>query len=61
MNLDTKKVFSEFINEYKSASSGLIKVAYPEIKDKLWKEEFWTKSYCLLTSGGVNVDVIKNI
>ena len=50
---------SKFINAYKSASSRLIKVAYPEIKNKLWKEAFWTKSYCLLTSGGVSVDVIK--
>ena len=37
----------------------MIKVAYPEIKNKLWKEAFWTKSYCLLTSGGVGVDVIE--
>ena len=50
---------SKFINAYKSASSRLVKVAYPEIKDKLWKEAFWTKSYCLLTSGGASVDVIK--
>lgn len=50
---------SKFINAYKSASSRLIKIAYPEIKDKLYQEAFWTKSYCLLTSGGASIDVIK--
>ena len=50
---------SKFINAYKSASSRLIKKEYPNIKSQLWKEYFWSKSFCLLTTGGVTIDVIK--
>ena len=48
---------SKFINAYKAASSRLIE--YPTIKKQLWKEFFWSKSFCLLTTGGVSVEVIK--
>lgn len=50
---------SKFINAYKAASSRLIKKEYPAIKNQLWKEFFWSKSFCLLTTGGVSVEVIK--
>ena len=50
---------SKFLNAYKSASSRLIKKEYPEIRQKLWKEQFWSKSFCLITTGGVTIDVIK--
>lgn len=50
---------SKFINAYKSASSRLIKKEYPEVKKKLWKECFWSRSFCLITTGGVTLDVIK--
>lgn len=50
---------SKFINTYKSASSRLIKKEYPEIRRKLWKEYFWSRSFCLLTSGGAPIEVIK--
>ena len=50
---------SEFTNAYKSASSRLIKKEYPTIKKSLWKEMFWSQSYCLISTGGVTVDVIK--
>ncbi|BAO05210.1 MULTISPECIES: IS200/IS605 family transposase [Clostridium] len=50
---------SKFINAYKSASSRLIKKEFPEIKKKLWKEYFWSRSYCLLTTGGSPIEVIK--
>jgi putative transposase len=48
-----------FINAYKSSTSRMIKQEYPLIKDQLWKSMFWTKSYCLLTSGGASIEVIK--
>ena len=50
---------SKFINAYKSASSRLLKKDHPEIKDKLWKEAFWSQSYCLLTTGGAPIEVIQ--
>ena len=50
---------SKFINAYKSASSRLLKKEYPEIKEKLWKGAFWSQSFCLLTTGGAPLEVIK--
>jgi putative transposase len=50
---------SKFINAYKSASSRLIKKEYPQIKKYLWKEYFWSRSFCLLTTGGVPIETIK--
>ena len=50
---------SKFLNAYKSASSRYIKIEYPSIKEKLWKEYFWSRSYCLITTGGVTIDIIK--
>ena len=49
---------SKFINAYKSASSRLIKKEYPSVRSKLWKDNFWSKSYCLLTTGGSPLEVI---
>ena len=50
---------SKFINAYKSSTSRMIKKNYPYVKTKLWKSSFWTKSYCLLTSGGATTETIK--
>ncbi|WP_101773503.1 IS200/IS605 family transposase [Peptostreptococcus faecalis] len=54
-----KTEMTKFINAYKSASSRLIKRNFPRVKQFLWKEMFWSKSFCLLTTGGVPIDVIK--
>ena len=50
---------SKFINAYKSASSRLLKKEHPEVREKLWKEAFWSQSYCLLTTGGAPLEVIR--
>jgi len=50
---------SKFLNAYKSASSRLIKKEFPDIKEKLYKEYFWSQSFCLLTTGGASIEVIK--
>lgn len=50
---------SKFINAYKSASSRLIKKDFPHVRKKLWKEMFWSKSFCLLTTGGSPIEVVK--
>lgn len=54
-----KTEISKFINAYKSASSRLLKKEFPAIKAKLWKESFWSQSFCLITTGGASLDVIK--
>ncbi|WP_100013116.1 IS200/IS605 family transposase [Lentibacillus sediminis] len=50
---------SKFINTYKSASSRLIKKNFPHVRKKLWKEMFWSRSFCLLTTGGSPIEVVK--
>lgn len=50
---------SKFLNAYKSASSRLIKRDFPHVKRRLWKETFWSRSYCLVTTGGATIDVIR--
>ena len=50
---------SKFINAYKSASSILIKKEYPNIKKQLWKEYFWSRSYCLLTIETDPIEVVR--
>ena len=49
---------SKFINAYKSASSRLIKKEYPSIVSKLYKEAFWSQSFCLISTGETNVETI---
>ena len=50
---------SKFINTYKSASSRIIKKEFSTIRQSLWKEMFWSQSFCLLTTGNATVDMIK--
>ena len=50
---------SKYINAFKSASSRLVKKEFPEIRKHLWKEYFWSRSFCLLTTGGAPMEVIK--
>ena len=50
---------SKFINAYKSASSRLLKKEFPQIRQKLWKEHFWSQSFCLITTGDAPIEVIK--
>ena len=54
-----KTEISKFINAYKSASSRLLKKEFPVIRQRLWKEMFWSQSFCLLSSGGAPIDVVK--
>ena len=54
-----KSEISKFINAYKSASSRLLKKEFAEIRKKLWKEYFWSKSFCLITVGGAPLAVLR--
>ena len=54
-----KSELTRFLNAYKSASSRLIKKEFPEIREKLWKEYFWSRSFCLITTGGASVETIR--
>ena len=50
---------SRFINAYKSASSRLVKKEFPDIRQLLWKEMFWSQSFCLISTGGATTDIIR--
>ena len=50
---------SKFINAYKSASSRIIKKEFPDVRTQLWKEFFWSRSFCLVTTGEADVNVIQ--
>lgn len=50
---------SKFINAYKSASSRLIKKEYPSIRSRLYKEAFWSQSFCLISTGEANIEATK--
>lgn len=50
---------AKFLNAYKSSSSRMVKKKFPEIKQYLWKSAFWTQSYCLISTGGAPLEVIK--
>lgn len=54
-----KSELSKFLNAYKSASSRLIKRDFPQIREKLWKEYFWSRSFCLISTGGAPIEVIR--
>jgi len=49
----------KFINAWKGATSNAIKNRFPKIKKKLWKDVFWSSSYCLITTGQVTLDQLK--
>lgn len=50
---------SKFINGYKSATSRKVKEIFPEVNKKLWKSQFWSRSFCLITTGGAPVETVK--
>lgn len=54
-----KSELTKFLNAYKSASSRLIKKEYPQIREKLWNEYFWSRSFCLISTGGAPIEVIR--
>lgn len=56
---EPKSELTKFLNAYKAASSRRIKQEFPEIRDKLWKDAFWSQSFCLLTTGGAPLEVIR--
>jgi len=51
---------SKFINTYKSSTSRMIKQLFPYVKNKLWKLQFWSRSFCLITTGGVTTEIIRS-
>ncbi len=50
----------KFINNWKSATSKALRNKFGnKIKSKLWKDMFWSASYCLLTTGQTTLEQVK--
>ncbi|MBT9151545.1 MAG: hypothetical protein DDT40_01741 [candidate division WS2 bacterium] len=49
----------KFINSLKGATAKAIRHRYPEVKKYLWRDVFWSSSYCLITTGQVTLDQLK--
>ena len=51
---------SKIVNTLKTVSSRLIKKKYDEhLKKYYWKSAFWSRSYCIVSTGGATIDIIK--
>ena len=51
---------SKLVNTLKNVSSRLIKKQYEQyLKKYYWKSAFWSRSYCIVSSGGATIETIK--
>jgi putative transposase len=49
----------KFINSLKGVSARRLRKEFPELKKILWKDSFWSSSYCLISTGQVTLDQLK--
>ena len=54
-----KSNLSKFISTYKSTSSRLIKKEFESVRQSLWREYFWSSSFCLITTGGAPLTILR--
>jgi len=51
---------SKLVNTLKTVSSSLIKKQYEQnLKKYYWKSAFWSRSYCIVSTGGATIETIK--
>ena len=48
----------QYIRAVKTITSREIKRNFPEVKQKLWKQSFWSPSYFLTTTGQTTLDIL---
>lgn len=49
----------KYLNAIKTITSREIRRTFPEIKEKLWGDAFWSPSYFLATTGQVTLEQLK--
>jgi len=49
----------EVVNTFKGVTARLLRRKYPQLKDLLWGDSFWSDSYFLASTGQVSLDVLK--
>jgi putative transposase len=47
------------VNTFKGVTARLIRQEYPQLKDLLWGDSFWSDSYFIASTGQVSLDVLK--
>ena len=51
---------SKLLNTLKTVASRLIKKKYEDhLKKYYWKSAFWSRSYCIVSTGGASIETIK--
>lgn len=60
VNVHPKVAISNLVGKLKGKSSYLLRKSYWDlIKTKLWGNHFWSPSYCVISCGGVSIEVVK--
>ena len=54
-----RKVFDDIVSARAREIFEYIAPKYGQIRQKLWKEYFWSRSFCLLTTGGAPIEVVR--
>ena len=49
----------KYINSLKGSTSKILRNEFPELKQILWGNSFWSESYCLITTGQVTLNKLK--
>lgn len=51
---------AKLVNTLKTVSSRLIRKKYSDyLQEYYWKPVFWSRSYCILTTGGATIEMIE--
>jgi REP element-mobilizing transposase RayT len=50
---------ADYVRIIKGSTSKSIRHQFPEVKEKLGQDSFWSKSYCLMTTGEVTLDKLQ--
>jgi len=60
LDMHPNVMLSRFINNLKTVTSRMIRKEFAKHLDQFyWKPVLWTRAYCLLTSGGAPLSVLK--
>lgn len=60
ISLNPKVQPSKIVNNLKTVTSRLIRKEFSDHVSKyLWKDSFWSRTYCLITAGGAPLTVLK--
>lgn len=55
-----KLAISNLVSKLKGKTSYFLRREYwPRVKTMLWGKHFWSPSYCVVSSGGANLEVLK--